>query len=100
MKVARADCGTRCEAPTCNVCSVASFTSITRFARRTATAPWLIEDTRTVVAQVRGELDQLRKQVEATGQTQLEALVLLTRAVDELNTRLQQLEDRPQPPEA
>ena len=79
---------------------MAGFSSITRFARRTATAPWLIEDTRTVVAQVRGEVEQLRKQVEAAGQTQVEALVLLTRAVDELNTRLQQLEDRREPPDA
>ena len=79
---------------------MASLASITRLARRTATAPWTIEDTRTVVAQVRGEVEQLRKEVEAAGQTQVEALVLLTRAVDELNTRLQQLEDRRQPPEA
>ena len=49
-----------------------------------------------MVDAVRGEVEQLRKQVEATGQVQVEALVLLTRAVDELNIRMQNLENHRQ----
>ena len=52
-----------------------------------------------MVDAVRTEMEQLRKQVEASGQIQVEALVLLTRAVDELNSRLEGLEDHRHPPE-
>ena len=62
-------------------------------------APWLIEDTRVEIGKVRNEIDDLRKQVETAGQCQVEAMVLLTRALDELNLRVARLEPRANPPE-
>ena len=72
--------------------------SFSRFTKRLATAPWWIEDTRRVVELERDEIQELTKRVELMSQTQLDALSLLTRAIDELNSRIQTLESPDQRP--
>jgi hypothetical protein len=86
---------------------MAEFRRVSRAFDRIVTAPWRIADThRVVVANAEGTgnafntldarlavLDQhiaaLGARLESAYQTELEALALLTRAVNELNSRLQ-----------
>ncbi len=66
--------------------------SFLRFARRAATAPWLVEDTRAEVVVSRGAIDSLAGEFRAFSAAQLDAIALLTRAIDELNRRIERLE--------
>jgi hypothetical protein len=72
-----------------------------RLLRRIATAPWLITETHRMVAANATALkildDRVTLNMEAASQAQLEALTLLTRAVSELNTRLQKLSNTAEP---
>ena len=62
-----------------------------RFLRRLAEAPWLITDTHTAVFKNARELTALEERLSALERTQLEALTLLTRAINELNSRLERV---------
>jgi hypothetical protein len=72
-----------------------------RFLHRLAEAPWLITDTHRVAYATAHELSVLEAgmtaTVEAAMQAQFEALTLLTRAVNELNDRLDELAKKAEP---
>ena len=73
---------------------------VSRALRRIATAPWLITETHSMVAANAAELERVSSNVDAASQAQLEALTLLTRAVSELNSRLEKLTSNPTEPSA
>jgi hypothetical protein len=60
--------------------------------RRVVEAPWLISETYRVVDGMNRELMSLRSEMQVASQVQFEALTLLTRAVNELNSRVEQLD--------
>lgn len=76
------------------VIGMAQADRISRYLHRMATAPWLItlthgvaNDTNVAVKALDERITALKKDMEA----QFEALTLLTRAVNELNSRLQEI---------
>jgi hypothetical protein len=64
---------------------------IERYLSRVATAPWLISETHRLAVTNANTLQALQEQLDAASQAQLEALTLLTRAINELNGRLEKI---------
>jgi hypothetical protein len=64
---------------------------VSRLAHRLAAAPWLITETHRVVFATADELRVLEERITASTEAAFEALTLVTRAVNELNDRLDEL---------
>lgn len=67
---------------------MANFQSLSRFGRRVAVAPWLIENSLSEIADLRSEFAALREDLNSISEAQTDALDLLARAIEDLSRRI------------